>query len=54
MIYGTINFSVFDCNKIVYKEVLFLYIWNKLPNSFRTCGPLKEFKTKIATWSIGM
>ncbi len=27
-------------------------LWNKLPDSFRTCESLKDFKTKIVTWSI--
>ncbi len=29
-------------------------LWNKLPNSFRTYESLKDFKTKIFTWSIDM
>ncbi len=29
-------------------------LWNKLSNSFRTCESLKDFKTKIVTWSIDM
>ncbi len=29
-------------------------LWNKLPNSFRTCKSLKDFKTKIFIWSIDM
>ncbi len=29
-------------------------LWNKLPNSFKTCESLKHFNTKIVTWSIDM
>ncbi len=29
-------------------------LWNNLPKSFRTCESLKDFKTKIVTWSIDM
>ncbi len=27
-------------------------LWNKLPNSFRTCESLRDFKTKIVTWHV--
>ncbi len=27
-------------------------LWNKLPNIFRKCESLNDFKTKIVTWSI--
>ncbi len=42
-----INFTISLC------WLLYEYIY-KLPNSFRTCESLKDFKTMIFTWTIDM
>ncbi len=58
-IYVLINKILFTkCHTINFGLKSFAYqpgsLWNKLSNSFRTCESLKDFTTKIFTWSNDM